>query len=326
MDGLLISVKLISQHVAVAAIVNSNNEVLLSLRPQGVHQGGLWEFPGGKIEPGESTVEALTRELKEELGIKPQVYRPLIKVNHHYSDKSVLLDVWRVDAFDGIPSGCEGQKIEWVTLKNLPQVSFPAANVPIITALRLPTQYLITGEVGANIDHFCGRLEDALKDNIRLVQLRAEHLNPDVYRSVAVQSLRLCNKYGAQLLLNADPHWVLDVGAQGVHLNSRRLMELKKRPLDKRKWVAASCHNEQELWQAKKIDVDFVVLGPVNATQSHPDAKALGWEQFKKLANMVSVPVYALGGMHMVDITEAHSNGGQGIAAIGSLWPCPPQV
>ena len=98
-------------------------------------------------------------------------------------------------------------------------------------------------------------------------------------------------------------------------------MKLEERPLDKHKWVAASCHNEQELLQAKNIDVDFVVLGPVNPTQSHRDAKLLGWHQFKKLANKVSLPVYALGGMQLEDITQAHRNGGQGIAAIGSLWP-----
>ena len=106
-------------HVAVAAIVNDAQQVLLARRPEHTHQGGLWEFPGGKCEPGEAVEAALEREIYEELGIRTGVCRPLIRVPHRYTDRSVLLDVWRVDAFEGQPYGREGQAVEWVHIEDL---------------------------------------------------------------------------------------------------------------------------------------------------------------------------------------------------------------
>ncbi len=123
-------------HVAVGAIVNSKNEVLISLRHPKSHQGGLWEFPGGKIEPGESVQEALRRELLEELGIEVHPAHRLIEVRHDYPDKSVSLDVWIIREFRGAPSGNEGQAIRWLSISDLTPAEFPMANVPIIEALR----------------------------------------------------------------------------------------------------------------------------------------------------------------------------------------------
>ena len=118
-------------HVAVGVIKNAANEVLISKRDQNVHQGGLWEFPGGKIEAGESVRNALGRELNEELGIVVSSASPLIKVRHTYPDLTVLLDVWRVDSFKGQPQSLEGQAIAWVPDDQLTKYSFPAANIPI---------------------------------------------------------------------------------------------------------------------------------------------------------------------------------------------------
>ena len=129
-------------HVAVAAIVNSKDEVLVSLRKQGTHLGGYWEFPGGKLEKGESVADGLFRELKEELDIVPLSTRPLIRTRHHYPEKSVLLDVWKIEAYSGSPAGVEGQCIEWRALNSLDPGMFPPADVPIISALLLPDCYL----------------------------------------------------------------------------------------------------------------------------------------------------------------------------------------
>ena len=124
-------------HVAVGAIVTDDDRVLLSLRAKSSHQGGLWEFPGGKVEDGETVTEALVRELYEELEITATSYSPLIKVSHDYGDKAVLLDVWLVTAFSGTPSGREGQKIAWYKLSELGSVEFPKANAAIVNALQL---------------------------------------------------------------------------------------------------------------------------------------------------------------------------------------------
>ena len=122
-------------HVVVGVLLNDNHEVLIALRPAASHQGGLWEFPGGKVEEGESVECALNREFEEELGISVQVCTELTQIKHEYADKSVMLDVWRIEKFSGIPQGREGQVIEWRALSKLRAVDFPKANERIIRIL-----------------------------------------------------------------------------------------------------------------------------------------------------------------------------------------------
>jgi 8-oxo-dGTP diphosphatase len=306
-------------HVAAAAIFNKRNEVLLALRHNHAHQGGLWEFPGGKVETGEDILTALKRELFEELGISVTHARPLICIRHDYPDKSVLLNVWRVDAYTGQATPCEGQRLEWVAFENLPYRKYPAANLPVITAVTLPPLYLITPEPqDARI--FMSTLERCLHGGVRLVQLRAKTLDEMRYRQLAVQVLALCKTYSAQLLLNAPPQLAQELGAHGVHLTSGHLLKLDERPLGKDQWVAASCHNASELMHALRIGVDFVVVSPVLPTQSHPGTSCIGWDGFRQLTAQANMPVYALGGMYPEHTAEAYRHGGQGIAAITSVW------
>lgn len=123
--------------VAVGVILDAEHQrVLLSRRAAGAHQGGLWEFPGGKLEPGETIEAALCRELKEELAIEVRACEFLQLIKHDYNDKSVCLDVWLVTAFDGEPRPLEGQPLRWVSIDSLQEMQFPAANQPIIAALQ----------------------------------------------------------------------------------------------------------------------------------------------------------------------------------------------
>lgn len=124
-------------HVAVGVLRNDKGQVLISLRADEAHQGGLWEFPGGKVEPGESVEQALSREFEEELGICVHSCTPFIQISHDYEDKSVLLDVWNVQSFSGVPRGREGQQIEWRAQSALCVDDFPRANARIIRALQL---------------------------------------------------------------------------------------------------------------------------------------------------------------------------------------------
>ena len=319
-------------HVAAAAIFDEAGRVLIAHRPQHVHQGGLWEFPGGKVEADESVLEALNRELHEELGINVQTARPLIRIRHDYPDKSVLLDVWRVDAFSGEAllcggTGREGQSIKWVLPGELDQYDFPAANIPIVTAVRLPDCYLITPNPGDDVPAFLAQLENRLRDGVRLVQLRAKSLSAEAYLSLARQCVSLCERYDADLMLNADPAVVTEVGARGVHLDSGRLEALSEPPFQSlqknkpnEKWVSASCHSSQQLEQAKKLGADFVMVSPVAATASHPDTEPLGWQQFQLLTEQALCPVFALGGMTVEDRDQAFAHGAQGVAAIRALW------
>jgi 8-oxo-dGTP diphosphatase len=309
-----------SIHVAVAVIRNQAGEVFVTLRPEHVHQGGLWEFPGGKVEMQESVYDALVREIHEENGIDILRARPLIKIPYRYPDKQVLLDVWEVLEFSGTAHGREGQVCQWVSSEKLKQLEFPAANHPIITAVQLPSTYLITPEPGEDTEAFLEQLQARLADGIKLVQLRAKQLADDCYLTLAKDVSKLCHHYHAKVLLNHDPKILGQVGADGIHLTAQRLMRLEQRPVSDETWLAASCHSLEEIEQANRVGVDFAVLSPVKLTTSHPHAKALDWATFEKWTACAAMPVYALGGMSTYDIATCRDHGGQGIAGISGLW------
>ncbi len=264
-------------HVAAAAIISADQKhVLIARRPSNVDHGGLWEFPGGKLAPYETGLEGLKRELHEELGVEIVRAQPLIRVHHEYPDKHILLDVWQVHEFAGEPFGREGQAVRWVPMDELVNYPFPAANLPILRAVMLPTEYLITGEE-ADDERFAALLERALReDSIRLVQLRAKSLDKAAYLTRAERALALCRQYGAKLLLNAEPEVLEQVDADGIHLTSARLMSLDRRPIAENKWLSASTHDQTQLSQAAVLGCDFVTLSPLRTTPSHPEVAPHG--------------------------------------------------
>ena len=307
-------------HVAVGVLRDAQGRVLIAKRPDHVHQGGLWEFPGGKVEPGESVTVALRRELREELGVCVRAERPLIQVRHAYPGRAVLLDVFHVDEFDGEPHGREGQPVAWVETERLHHRAFPAANRPILTAARLPDRYLITPPPGEDENAFLETLEQSLGNGVRLAQLRAPGWDHRRLEPLARKAQAICARHGARLLANADPAQVMAWGLDGAHLNGRRLMALDERPAPASLLLGASCHNPAELTQAQALGADFCVLGPVRATPSHPGVAGMGWAQFQALAATTTMPVYALGGLGLEDRDIAWRHGAQGIAGISRLW------
>jgi len=308
-------------HVAAAVIRAADGRVLIARRPEDKHQGGLWEFPGGKVEVGEAVEAALGRELEEELGIRVTAARPLIQVCHDYPDKRVLLDVWEVTAFAGEPHGAEGQALAWVAPRQLPDYEFPAANYPIVSAARLPDRYLITPE-GLSTQALLQGLRAALDDGIGLVQLRAPNMFDPAYRDLAVDVQGLCAGR-AQLMLKGPLEWLGDFPAAGWHLTSGQLREYAAggRPFPAERWLAASCHDAEELALATAMGVDFVTLSPVEATRTHPDAVPLGWARAAELLKGFDRPAFLLGGLGPEELTRAWQAGAQGIAAIRGLWP-----
>lgn len=306
-------------HVAAGVIVNSAGDILIAKRQDHLHQGGLWEFPGGKLEDSERVDDALKRELREELGINVQALRPLIRVHHDYPDKSVLLDVWRVDAFEGDAHGREGQPVEWVAPGKLGEYSFPAANLPIVHAAQLPDTCLVTPEP-VDEQLFLSKLQASLSKGIKLVQLRAHSLDDSSYYELARQCLDMCHQYEARLLLNRDVEVMEKLDADGLHLTSSRMLACSERPVSGDKWLSVSCHSEGDIGHAESINADVAVVAPVKSTATHPHVSPMGWQQFQQLAERAVMPVYALGGMELSDMQEAWQNGAQGIAAIRGLW------
>lgn len=303
------------------AIADVDGRILVARRPDHVHQGGLWEFPGGKLEPGETPEQGLSRELREELGIEVEASRPLIRIHHDYGDRHVLLDVHRVDAYSGTPVGREGQPLAWERPDAMDAARFPAADRPIINALRLPERLMITGEDPTQPHVFLARLERALADGIRLVQLRAHRLSDDAFRDLATRAYAVCEQVGARLLINRGLDVAGQVPRHGIHLGSGQLMALSSKPGCADELVGASCHDLGQLTRAAELGLDYALLSPVKPTLSHPDAAPLGWDGFTALVEQAALPVYALGGLSASDCAESFRRGGQGIAAIRGLWP-----
>jgi mutator protein MutT len=143
-------------HVAAAAVIDAAERVLIAQRPRGKHLAGSWEFPGGKLEPGEDRRAGLARELREELGITLSAPpRPLIRVQHTYDYGEVLIDMWVVCAYSGEPRGLDGQALRWCTRAELQSVDLLPADAPIVAALQLPqrlaqvsTQDYVLGRLG----------------------------------------------------------------------------------------------------------------------------------------------------------------------------------
>ncbi|MGA6107434.1 Nudix family hydrolase [Pseudomonas solani] len=308
-------------HVAAAVIRGADGRVLIARRPDDKHQGGLWEFPGGKVEEGEAVQVALSRELEEELGIRVSSARPLIQVHHDYPDKQVLLDVWEVSAFTGEPHGAEGQPLAWATEQELSDYEFPAANQPILAAARLPDRYLITPDELEPQELLQG-VRAALAKGTRLIQLRAPNMFDAQYRDLAVDIQGLCARR-AQLMLKGPLEWLGDFPAAGWHLTADQLRRYapRGRPFPKERWLAASCHSAEELELATEMGVDFVTLSPLQATQTHPDAQPLGWETAQEMIRRFNKPVFLLGGVGPDDLQRAWQTGAQGVAGIRAFWP-----
>ncbi len=308
-------------HVATAVLTDGRGRVLLSRRYNDAHQGGLWEFPGGKVDPGEDVQAALRREIHEELGVQVESARPLIRVPHAYPDRNVLLDVWKVTSWRGDPKGLENQEIDWVSPDVLPGREFPAADVPIVAAVRLPECYAITPVPSGAFEPFLDKLDGLTSGGVCMVQLRAHELDEHTFAALARAAARICQKNDAQLIINGDPNLAIAVGADGVHLTSARLKSLSSRPLNHSFWVGASCHDAQELEHAARIGADFALLSPVKSTSGDEKAPPLGWEGFCALAGAARLPVYALGGLGREDLEAAWAHGAQGVAAIRGFWP-----
>ncbi|MDU9390647.1 Nudix family hydrolase [Pseudomonas sp. zfem002] len=308
-------------HVAAAVIRGADGRILIARRGETQHQGGLWEFPGGKVEDGEAVETALARELREELGIEVGAARPLIEVRHDYPDKHILLDVWEVSAFSGEPHGAEGQPLAWVSPRDLGQYEFPEANRPIVAAARLPGEYLITPD-GLETPQLLRGIQKAVASGIKLVQLRAPNMYDPKYRDVAVDAVGLCAGK-AQLMLKGPLEWLGDFPSAGWHLTAEQLRKYAAngRPFPKNRWLAASCHNAEELALAERMGVDFVTLSPVQATQTHPEAQPLGWDVAERLIEGFNQPVFLLGGVGATERERAWQIGAQGVAGIRALWP-----
>ncbi len=304
--------------VVAAVIERPDGSFLLAQRPAGKVYAGYWEFPGGKVEPGEPLAAALARELHEELGIDVQVARPWIVQIYAYPHATVRLNFFRVSAWRGDPHGKEAQRLAWQQVSTLDVAPLLPANAPVLRALQLPFEYAITHAAEIGTAEQLNRLDERLAQGLRLIQVREKGMQPPVLEEFAAAVIARARRHGARVLINSDIELAQRQGADGVHLAAAQLARLERRP--ELPWCAASCHDAAELARAVALGVDFAVLGPVQATLTHPGAKPLGWESFAALARGAGLPVYALGGMTPGDLEAAWRRGAQGIAMVRGSW------
>jgi 8-oxo-dGTP diphosphatase len=293
-------------HIAAGALTNARGEVLICQRPFHKIYPGEWEFPGGKVEPGETAEGALARELAEELGIRVTAARPLIRLRHVYPELSVNLDTWLVTGFEGEPRSSEHPAAAWVAPDRLPRWPLLAADRPIVNALRLPPQLVFSPPTLP--------LPTLRVQGPHLLRLRLPALGDAQYREQA----RALGP-GA-LILDRDPDHVRALGAAGFHATGECLRALRERPVPAERWFGASCHDAAGLERAAKLGADYAVLGPVKATRTHPGAVPLGWQGFGRLAVGAGLPVYAVGGVGPDDLEQAWRHGAQGVAGISAFW------
>ncbi len=305
--------------VAAAVLLRPDGRVLLAQRPEGKAYAGYWEFPGGKLEAGESPREALNRELREELGIVVRRASPWFIQEFVYPHAHVELHFFRVFEWDGELIGHDGQAFAWQEPGRYTVAPLLPANTRILAALALPTFYGITcaGDIGE--DAFLARAERALAAGLRLVQLREKDW-PAAHRDAFARRLvPLAHRFGAKVLLNGTADDARRLGCDGVHWTSAALAQASRRPGDM--VVAASCHTRADIARAGELDLDFAVLGPVAPTPTHPGAMLLGWDGFAEAVAGTRVPVYALGGLDAGDLARATASGGHGVATRRAAWP-----
>jgi 8-oxo-dGTP diphosphatase len=308
--------------VAAAVIERPDGTFLMASRPEGKVYAGWWEFPGGKVEPGESARHALDRELREELGIDVVQAYPWINRAYDYEHARVMLRFFRVTEWQGEPHPHEGQGgLAWTHAAHPEVEPILPANGPILRALQLPLTYAISAASELGVEVFLERLDVALAGGLRLVQVREKALAPDDLSALATQVQARCQAAGATLIVNADVALAARLGA-GVHLSAGKLRALDARP--DLPWVSASCHDAEELALAERLGADFVVLSPVLPTASHPGAAHLGWPRFRELIADYPLPVYALGGLHAGDMVLARGGGAHGIALKSAAWAVQP--
>lgn len=304
--------------VAVAVLIRADGSVLLAKRPRSKVYAGYWEFPGGKVEPGEAVEAALAREIREELSLEIDRAYPWITQVFTYPHATVRLNFFRVTAWRGEPHLREHEGAAWEQPDSVSVAPLLPANGPVLKALRLAHEYAISQAAGLGVEEFLRRLARRLDGGLQLIQVREIDFSRDAMSELCARVIELARPRGARVLVNNDIALAHMVGADGVHLTARQLASLKERP--DLPLCAASCHGPEELRAAEFLGADFAVLGPVRATPSHPERAPLGWSRFEEFARAASIPVFALGGMGREDLEAAWRRGAHGVAMIRGAW------
>ncbi len=316
--------------VAVAVLIKPDGSFLLSSRPKGKPYAGFWEFPGGKIEPGEWVRDALLRELREELNVVIDQCTPWFTFMMVYPHATVRLQTWRVTRWHDVDergmTGLEGQQFQWQQLQGISVTPTLPGCAPIFRALSLPTTCLISNAAEMGEKEYLQQLRavwgkkaaNAARNNEfvagagGLIQVREKQMSDQQRREFATAVVAIGREFNAVVMINSEIELAHAVAADGVHLTGSQLHTLAVRP--EFQWVGASAHSRADLLRAAELKCDFVVLGNVQATATHPGRVPLGWKKFADMVDGTPLPVFAIGGLTPDDLAPAVQHGAHGIA------------
>jgi 8-oxo-dGTP diphosphatase len=306
--------------VAVAVIEGPGHSVLLAQRPPGKPMAGYWEFPGGKLEPGETVFEALRREIDEELGIEIESADPWVVLPFVYPHAHVRLHFMRVPRFKGEPRSREGQAFRFEPINQWSAEPWLPGALPLKRWLQLPDFYAISNAAELGVEPFIERFRDHFDPTLGCwLQLREPLLSEALFEKLfeAVHGIARCK--GVTLLVNSrhpEKYWHR---ADGVHLSAHDL-HVKGRGLAR--LAIASCHDARDLELAAASGCDAAMLGNVGATSSHPGREGLGWTGWRSLTADCALPVFALGGLNadLATLKLARAHGAHGVAAQRAFW------
>ncbi|GHD77731.1 hypothetical protein GCM10011419_18880 [Vogesella fluminis] len=304
--------------VVAGALMRADGSFMLGSRPAGKPYAGYWEFPGGKVEPGETPLAALVREFREEMGIEVSHATPWLTRIHHYEHASVHLRFFRIWAWQGTPQPHEGQSFAWQTPGHHSVTPMLPANDPVLRSLQLPDVLQISCVSECGRDHTLEVL--AQRDNPGWVMVREPQKSREQLADFVAEVADIVHPRGGKLLVNTDPAWIRGWPVDGLHLSGQRLAALDERP-PHLAWVGASAHSSAELARAAALGLDYALLGHVQPTASHPQQATLGWNGFARLLqNEIPLPVFAIGGLQAADLDTARTHGAHGIALMRGAW------
>ncbi|MEY2334885.1 Nudix family hydrolase [Acidithiobacillus ferrianus] len=305
--------------VASGIIEDASGRVLISLRPEGKPWPGFWEFPGGKVDPGETPEAALIRELWEELGITVTAPAPFRVLDYTYPERTVRLHFYRVRHWTGSAHGREGQEVRWLYPWEIPALECLPANLRMTAALLAealpqPPLCLIADPGKLPLPDFRKALEGAVGAGLRWLVLRCKTL-PDAPAAAVLPALCAeARTRGVQVYLN-HPDPLPDWPRSGRHLTQAQL-DAGVRPGEA---FGVSCHDAEGLRRAARAGARYAFLSPLFPTRSHPGAEALGTQAFAAMAAETSLPLIALGGMTTRRLPEALAAGARGVAVLSGI-------
>ena len=299
--------------VAASIVRRSDGRVLMAERTAGQLSPGFWEFPGGKIDRGESAEQAAIRELDEEIGMRALTLRPWISYEHAFPWRRIRIHFFRVERWEGNPHGREGQRLAWIDPARPTVAPLLPSVERVLSALALPVLYAI-----CRLTEQCSvatMLEDiahGVRQGVRLFQLRVPDCSPDQRVALARRVNAIAAPAGARVLLVGSTLEARRAGLTGVHSTTDELRRLRTRP-PVPLWLC-SCQDEQDLARAIILGADAAVVSLVHKSAAHPERAAFGWEGLEGLCARATLPLFVEGGIEPAQLVPAQAVGAIGIA------------